>query len=67
MVFVALDVSPAISVCITPADPAKTEVFNGVPTSCFPASTGIGSSFDVELVKQFGEALTDECRAPSKH
>lgn len=38
-------------------------VFNGVPSSCFPSSTGLGSSFDVELAAEVGKALADECRA----
>jgi hypothetical protein len=38
-------------------------VFNGVPASCFPASTGLGSSFDIGLVHKVGEALADEARA----
>jgi beta-glucosidase len=37
--------------------------FNGVPASCFPASTGLGSSFDVELARNVGEALANEARA----
>ncbi|KDR84011.1 hypothetical protein GALMADRAFT_236587 [Galerina marginata CBS 339.88] len=44
-----------------------TRFFNGVPASCFPASTGLGSSFDVELAKNVGEALGDEARAKSTH
>lgn len=38
-------------------------VFNGVPASCFPASTGLGSSFDVDLAAKVGEALGEECKA----
>ncbi|KAF8213871.1 glycoside hydrolase family 3 protein [Mycena galopus ATCC 62051] len=41
--------------------------FNGVPASCFPASTGLGSSFDVELAHKVGEALADEARAKGSH
>lgn len=41
-------------------------VFNGVPSSCFPASTGLGSSFDIDLAQKVGKALGDECRAKSK-
>ncbi|KAJ7498630.1 glycoside hydrolase family 3 protein [Mycena latifolia] len=42
-------------------------VFNGVPASCFPASSGLGSSFDVELARKVGEALADEARAKGCH
>jgi beta-glucosidase-like glycosyl hydrolase len=38
-------------------------VFNGVPSSCFPSSTGLGSSFDVDLALKVGQALGDEARA----
>lgn len=38
-------------------------VFNGVPASCFPASTGLGASFDVDLADRVGKALGDEARA----
>ncbi|KAF9528009.1 glycoside hydrolase family 3 protein [Crepidotus variabilis] len=44
-----------------------TRFFNGVPSSCLPASSGLGSSFDVELARKVGEALGDECRAKSVH
>ncbi|KAJ7580808.1 glycoside hydrolase family 3 protein [Mycena floridula] len=44
-----------------------TRFFNGVPSSCFPSSTGLDSSFDVELATQVGEALGDEARAKGCH
>ncbi|KAI0045907.1 glycoside hydrolase family 3 protein [Auriscalpium vulgare] len=44
-----------------------TQMFNSVPASCFPAATGLGSSFDIDLARQVGEALADECRAKSAH
>ncbi|KAF8165588.1 glycoside hydrolase family 3 protein [Crassisporium funariophilum] len=44
-----------------------SQFFNGVPSTCFPASTGLGSSFDIELAQKVGEALGDEARAKSVH
>ncbi|KAI3616685.1 beta-glucosidase [Moniliophthora roreri] len=44
-----------------------TQFFNGVPSSCFPSSTGLGSTFDIDLARQVGEALADECRAKGCH
>ncbi|TRM68227.1 glycoside hydrolase family 3 protein [Schizophyllum amplum] len=44
-----------------------TQFFNGVPSSAFPSSTGLGSSFDVELAEEIGKALADECRAKGCH
>jgi hypothetical protein len=55
-------VSPYIQTNINPV----TKVFNGVPASCFPASTGLGSSFDVDLARKVGEAIGDEARAKSE-
>ncbi|KAG6910989.1 hypothetical protein DXG01_006043 [Tephrocybe rancida] len=42
-------------------------VFNGVPSNCFPASTGLGSSFDIELARRVGETLGNECRVKGTH
>jgi beta-glucosidase len=44
-----------------------TRFFNGVPSSCFPSSTGLGSTFDVELALKIGQALGDESRAKGCH
>jgi hypothetical protein len=43
------------------------QVFNGIPSSCFPCSTGLGSSFDVDLAYKIGEALGDECCAKGSY
>lgn len=40
---------------------------NGAPASCFPSSTGLGASMDVDLVRRIGEALGEECRARGVH
>ncbi|KAL1680722.1 glycoside hydrolase family 3 protein [Schizophyllum commune] len=44
-----------------------TQFFNGVPSSAFPSSTGLGSSFDVDLAEEVGKALANECRAKGCH
>ncbi|KAI0775382.1 glycoside hydrolase family 3 protein [Irpex lacteus] len=51
----------------TPNGVRGTRFFNGVPSSCFPSSTGLGSSFDVELAAKVGQALGEECRTKSVH
>lgn len=61
MAFAVLAVSFILS-HVTYALPSF-KVFNGVPSSCFPSSTGLGSSFDVDLAHKVGEALADEARA----
>ncbi|KAI0340912.1 glycoside hydrolase family 3 protein [Trametopsis cervina] len=58
---------PAIRMSDGPNGVRGTRFFNGVPSSCFPASTGLGSSFDVELANKVGKALGDESRAKSVH
>ncbi|KAF7355581.1 Beta-glucosidase [Mycena sanguinolenta] len=47
--------------------PVFSVFFNGVPASCFPASTGLGSSFDVDLAQKVGHALANEARAKGAH
>ncbi|KAJ3796785.1 glycoside hydrolase family 3 protein [Lentinula aff. detonsa] len=44
-----------------------TRFFNGVPSSCFPSSTGLGASFDIDLAYDVGVALGEECRAKGCH
>nr|XP_019003475.1 uncharacterized protein I203_03618 [Kwoniella mangroviensis CBS 8507]OCF66936.1 hypothetical protein I203_03618 [Kwoniella mangroviensis CBS 8507] len=44
-----------------------TKFFEGVPAACFPCVTGLASSWDVDLVRQVGVALGDECRAKGVH
>lgn len=34
-----------------------------VPATCFPTASGLGSSWDVDLVRRVGEAIGDEARA----
>ncbi|KAJ7094493.1 glycoside hydrolase family 3 protein [Mycena belliarum] len=53
---------PAIRMSDGPNGVRGTQFFNGVPASCFPSSSGLGSSFDVELARKVGEALADEAR-----
>ncbi|KZO96460.1 glycoside hydrolase family 3 protein [Calocera viscosa TUFC12733] len=43
------------------------QFFNGTPASCFPCSTGLGSSFDIDLARAVGQALADEARAKGAH
>lgn len=46
---------------------SPSTVFNGVPSSCFPSSTGLGASFDIDLAYRVGVALGEECRAKGCH
>ncbi|KAI0057569.1 glycoside hydrolase family 3 protein [Artomyces pyxidatus] len=58
---------PSVRMSDGPNGVRGTRWFNGVQSSCFPASTGLGASFDIELARQVGGALADECRAKSTH
>ncbi|KAJ7044635.1 glycoside hydrolase family 3 protein [Mycena alexandri] len=58
---------PAMRMSDGPNGVRGTRFFNGVPSSCFPASSGIGSSFDVDLAREVGKALADESRAKGCH
>ncbi|EIN10508.1 glycoside hydrolase family 3 protein [Punctularia strigosozonata HHB-11173 SS5] len=58
---------PSIRMSDGPNGVRGTRFFNGVPASCFPSSTGLGSSFDLDLARKVGEALADECRAKGAH
>ncbi|KIP12792.1 glycoside hydrolase family 3 protein [Phlebiopsis gigantea 11061_1 CR5-6] len=58
---------PAVRMSDGPNGVRGTRFFNGVPSSCFPSSTGLGSSFDVQLAAEVGKALADECHAKGCH
>ncbi|KAG6817888.1 hypothetical protein H0H87_001720 [Tephrocybe sp. NHM501043] len=58
---------PSIRLSDGPNGVRGTRFFNGVPSNCFPASTGLGSSFDIELARRVGESLGDECRVKGTH
>ncbi|KAF9448233.1 glycoside hydrolase family 3 protein [Macrolepiota fuliginosa MF-IS2] len=58
---------PSIKLSDGPNGIRGSYFFNGTPSSCFPCSTGLGSSFDVELARRVGEALGDEARAKGVH
>ncbi|TFK43781.1 glycoside hydrolase family 3 protein [Crucibulum laeve] len=58
---------PSIRLSDGPNGVRGTQFFNGFPSSCFPASTGLGSSFDIELAQKVGAAIGDEARAKGCH
>ncbi|TFK55623.1 glycoside hydrolase family 3 protein [Heliocybe sulcata] len=58
---------PSVRMSDGPNGVRGTRFFNSVPSSCFPSSTGLASSFDDELAYQVGKALADECRAKGCH
>ncbi|CAE7230745.1 unnamed protein product [Rhizoctonia solani] len=44
-----------------------TMFFEGVPAACFPAATGLGSSWDPEFIQQVGQAIARDCKDKGCH
>lgn len=38
-------------------------LFNSVPATCFPTAAGLASSWDVDLIREVGVALGEECQS----
>lgn len=44
-----------------------TKFFEGVPAACFPAATGLGSSWDPEFLQKVGQAIARDCKDKGCH
>ena len=44
------------------AKKGETDLLKGVPAICFPTASATACSWDVDLIREMGEALGDECR-----
>jgi beta-glucosidase len=44
-----------------------TRFFGSVPSACLPCGTGIGATFDKDLVNEVGHLLADEAKAKGAH
>ncbi|KAH7325525.1 family 3 glycoside hydrolase [Rhizoctonia solani] len=44
-----------------------TKFFEGVPAACFPAATGLGSSWDPEFIQKVGQAIARDCKDKGCH
>ncbi|EUC62976.1 glycoside hydrolase family 3 protein [Rhizoctonia solani AG-3 Rhs1AP] len=44
-----------------------TKFFEGVPAACFPAATGLGSSWDPEFIQKVGQAIGRDCKDKGCH
>ncbi|KAK7203836.1 putative beta-glucosidase [Myxozyma melibiosi] len=44
-----------------------TRFFNGIPAACFPCGTGLGATFDVELLEEVGRMMGKEAKAKGAH
>ena len=58
---------PSIRLSDGPGGVRGIQFFNGVKASAFPCATGLGASFDQDLLQEVGAALGDECRAKGVH
>ncbi|CDZ97665.1 glycoside hydrolase family 3 protein [Phaffia rhodozyma] len=58
---------PAVRMSDGPNGVRGTNFFNGTLSSCFPCSTGVASSWDVDLVREIGLALGTECKEKGAH
>jgi beta-glucosidase len=57
---------PSMSVSDGPHGLRKVEgggIQTSVPATCFPTASAIASSWDIELIREVGEALAKECQA----
>ncbi|KAG8717130.1 hypothetical protein FRC09_014708 [Ceratobasidium sp. 395] len=44
-----------------------TMFFEGVPAACFPAATGLASSWDLEFAQKVGQAIALDCKDKGAH
>lgn len=44
-----------------------TKFFEGVPAACFPAATGLASSWDPEFLQKVGQAIGRDCKDKGCH
>ncbi|KAF9512006.1 glycoside hydrolase family 3 protein [Hydnum rufescens UP504] len=58
---------PSIRTSDGPNGVRGTRFFEGVPSSCFPAATGLGASWDADLLQRVGQALGLEAKAKGVH
>ncbi|KAI5200586.1 hypothetical protein E4T39_05715 [Aureobasidium subglaciale] len=58
---------PSIRLSDGPNGVRGTRFFDAVPSTCLPCGTGLGATFDKELLQRVGGLLADECRAKGAH
>ncbi|KAF8602571.1 putative beta-glucosidase precursor [Ceratobasidium sp. AG-I] len=58
---------PSIRLTDGPNGARGTKFFEGVPAACFPASTGLASSWDTPLLEQVGKAIALDCKDKGAH
>jgi beta-glucosidase len=58
---------PSIRLSDGPNGVRGTCFFDAVPSTCLPCGTGLGATFDKDLLRRVGGLLADECRAKGAH
>lgn len=58
---------PMLTVSDGPNGVRGSRTFNGTPSACLPAATGLGSTWNKELIYQAGELLAGESKAKGVH
>ncbi|KAJ9144179.1 Beta-glucosidase [Pleurostoma richardsiae] len=58
---------PSIRLSDGPNGVRGTRFFGSVPSACLPCGTGIGATFDKDLVNEVGHLLADEAKAKGAH
>ncbi|PNS14602.1 Beta-glucosidase 1 [Sphaceloma murrayae] len=58
---------PALRMSDGPNGIRGTKLFDSVPAACLPCGTGLGATWDTDLLREAGELIARECRAKSAH
>lgn len=58
---------PALRTSDGPNGVRGTRFFNGVPAACLPCATGLGATWDTELLEKLGRLLGEEAKAKGAH
>ncbi|KAH8430501.1 beta-glucosidase H [Aspergillus melleus] len=58
---------PSLRMSDGPNGVRGTRFFNGVPAACFPCSTALGATWDIELLHEVGRLMGEESIAKGSH
>ncbi|CAM1501172.1 Fc.00g103340.m01.CDS01 [Cosmosporella sp. VM-42] len=58
---------PSLRLSDGPNGVRGTKFFNGVPAACFPCGTGLGATWNTELLEEAGKKMGEEAIAKSAH
>jgi hypothetical protein len=58
---------PSVRTSDGPNGVRGTKFFNGIKAACFPCGTGLGATFNLELLEEAGKLMGAEARAKGVH